>query len=92
MSRTIEPYLPIFGQEKPSKKSRTGKGDRMWYYIYKPRADEMLVIDDDGCWCWVGHDTVRDTPYLFNNRNTAKRQAQRFGLCTIRRYNWEVRE
>lgn len=63
--------------------------DPIWYYIHNLVLDVMLVVDNDGSWDWVAHDTVNNTPHLYNNRKVAQLQCKRIGHGSVKIYPWK---
>ncbi|MEE9580994.1 MAG: hypothetical protein V3V74_06750 [Nitrosomonadaceae bacterium] len=65
------------------------KRDLLWYYIHDLVFDVMLVVHDDGGWEWVKHDTINNTPHLYNSRKTAQQQCSRLGQGYVKLYRWK---
>lgn len=74
----------IDGQEKIKTKR-----DPIWYYIHDLVFDMMLIVEEDGEFGWVTHDTIHNTPHLYNNRASAQHQASHLGHGAVKIYPWK---
>lgn len=65
------------------------KRDPVFYYIHDLVFDMMLIVEEDGEFGWVKHDTIHNTPHLYNNRTSAQHQASRLGHGAVKIYPWK---
>ncbi len=81
--------LSLFPDEPQQHDQVKTKRDPIWYYVHDLVFDMMLIVEDDGEWGWVAHDTVNNTPHLFNTRKLAQQQAGRLGHGKVKSYPWK---
>lgn len=81
-----------FEWELPEKdNSRTNWRGSQWYYIRRLADDTMVILDEDGYYKFVPHDTIGNTPHLFNKRSLAKQVSISLPNTRIAKYKWDVR-
>jgi len=47
-------------------------------------------LGSPGEFMWTEHDTINNTPHLFNDKREAMRISRRYGVNSILKYRWSV--
>lgn len=90
----MEEQLRLFDLPEASNYDAPGKAQHapIWYYIRHRRQDAMVCLDHNGDYVIVPHDTIHNTPHLFNDKRRAMYVARGFGVgWFVDKYLWEVR-